>query len=600
MKKIKNHYDTLKLARDAPPEVIRAAYRSLSQKYHPDKNQGDIDAEKIMQSINIAYQTLSDPELREQYDKWIEGQERQTSEDKWEDKSNTLKEKQEPSNKSNENQKKENKKNYPWRRFFARTVDFMLSGILLFLLFIFFAEFYFLLENPVSAGIIIYLLWMPVEAGFLSITGTTPAKWIFGISVLSGDGSKLSYLRALERTFLVFLKGEGLSIPFVVIFTRISAYLTLEKTSTTSWDNSIGSIVIHKKWGITRAISSAIVVILTLLLNSIIITLLRQEAASAEISNKYQTHYNKEQQRLEANVELLSNIQPITTNKQQPFDKNLPQKFLTEQQALEAANKRETSNKNSLFDSEINYSIPVINQNYNNKLSTDNDQTAPLLIPLNTEKSNFKVSVKMTRANIRISPSSDGNIIGTVKQGDQLSVFDTIGDYYLINTSIGKGFIHKSTVQDIYLSNNTVNARINSQAEKTTMDSLPFDDQTAIEMACITQKSRGAAAYRSCLNSQLNQLEGTQPVNLGHLSSDDQIAIEMACITQKSRGVAAYRSCLNGQLNQLKGTQPINLGHLSADDQIAIEMACITQKSRGAAAYRSCLKNQLNQLKGSF
>ena len=38
MKKIHTHYDNLKVARNAPIEVIRAAYKSLSHKHHPDRN----------------------------------------------------------------------------------------------------------------------------------------------------------------------------------------------------------------------------------------------------------------------------------------------------------------------------------------------------------------------------------------------------------------------------------------------------------------------------------------------------------------------------------------------------------------------------------
>jgi len=41
MTRVRTHYDNLKVARDAPHEVIRAAYKTLSQKYHPDRSQGD-------------------------------------------------------------------------------------------------------------------------------------------------------------------------------------------------------------------------------------------------------------------------------------------------------------------------------------------------------------------------------------------------------------------------------------------------------------------------------------------------------------------------------------------------------------------------------
>ena len=71
MPKVRTHYDNLKVARDAPPEVIRAAYKSLSQKYHPDRNSGDPNASRTMAIINAAYRVLSDPDLRKRHDEWI-------------------------------------------------------------------------------------------------------------------------------------------------------------------------------------------------------------------------------------------------------------------------------------------------------------------------------------------------------------------------------------------------------------------------------------------------------------------------------------------------------------------------------------------------
>jgi DnaJ-class molecular chaperone len=68
---VHTHYDNLKVARNAPPEVIRAAYKSLSQKYHPDMNPGNPDASRIMAIINEAYNVLSDPNKRKAHDEWI-------------------------------------------------------------------------------------------------------------------------------------------------------------------------------------------------------------------------------------------------------------------------------------------------------------------------------------------------------------------------------------------------------------------------------------------------------------------------------------------------------------------------------------------------
>ena len=75
MKKIRTHYDNLKVARNAPLEVIRAAYRSLSQLYHPDKNPNDSESVRIMAIINHSYEVLSDDNKRKLHDEWINSQE---------------------------------------------------------------------------------------------------------------------------------------------------------------------------------------------------------------------------------------------------------------------------------------------------------------------------------------------------------------------------------------------------------------------------------------------------------------------------------------------------------------------------------------------
>jgi hypothetical protein len=75
MTQFRTHYDNLKVARSAPPEVIRAAYRALSQSFHPDRNPGDADAARVMAIINGSYEVLSDPDKRRAHDRWIAEQE---------------------------------------------------------------------------------------------------------------------------------------------------------------------------------------------------------------------------------------------------------------------------------------------------------------------------------------------------------------------------------------------------------------------------------------------------------------------------------------------------------------------------------------------
>lgn len=71
---VHSHYETLSVARNAPPEVIRAAYKALSQKWHPDKN-ASAEAGEAMRALNVAYDELSDPARRFNYDQHLEAAE---------------------------------------------------------------------------------------------------------------------------------------------------------------------------------------------------------------------------------------------------------------------------------------------------------------------------------------------------------------------------------------------------------------------------------------------------------------------------------------------------------------------------------------------
>jgi hypothetical protein len=73
--KIVTHYDNLKVARNAPTEVIRAAYRVLAQQFHPDRFPDRALAERRMKIINEAYAVLADPDRRREHDAWIAEQE---------------------------------------------------------------------------------------------------------------------------------------------------------------------------------------------------------------------------------------------------------------------------------------------------------------------------------------------------------------------------------------------------------------------------------------------------------------------------------------------------------------------------------------------
>ena len=66
----RDYYEVLGVARDADNGTIKRAYRALAVKFHPDKNQGDAEAEARFKEASEAYQVLSDREKRQSYDQF--------------------------------------------------------------------------------------------------------------------------------------------------------------------------------------------------------------------------------------------------------------------------------------------------------------------------------------------------------------------------------------------------------------------------------------------------------------------------------------------------------------------------------------------------
>lgn len=68
MAQAQDHYEVLQVHPSAHADVIHAAYRRLALLYHPDRNPS-AEAARIMARINVAYEVLSDPQRRAEYDR---------------------------------------------------------------------------------------------------------------------------------------------------------------------------------------------------------------------------------------------------------------------------------------------------------------------------------------------------------------------------------------------------------------------------------------------------------------------------------------------------------------------------------------------------
>ncbi len=66
----RDYYEVLGVGRDANEDTLKKAYRKLAMKYHPDRNQGDAEAEIRFKEVSEAYEILKDGEKRAAYDRY--------------------------------------------------------------------------------------------------------------------------------------------------------------------------------------------------------------------------------------------------------------------------------------------------------------------------------------------------------------------------------------------------------------------------------------------------------------------------------------------------------------------------------------------------
>jgi hypothetical protein len=276
------HYDNLKVVRSAPPEVIKAAYRALSQRYHPDRNPGP-DAERVMRILNDAYAVLGDPERRAAYDRELAADERAPSSRAWA--SADARPAARPAGDGGEGAAVFSAASSARRLFaaaaasaqklqtpvapalgisvcrcFARLFDLgweagALGAAVALLLGAHCRAFSVWLSEPGNPALFAMLclpVAMVVDASVYYVAGNTPGKALLGLKITTLDGGRLSWPAYVRRNLAVWARGLGCGIPLVSLIAMWRRAREASVGADVSYDMKTGHQVSAAPIGVVR------------------------------------------------------------------------------------------------------------------------------------------------------------------------------------------------------------------------------------------------------------------------------------------------------------------------------------------------------------
>lgn len=152
---------------------------------------------------------------------------------------------------------------YPWRRLWARAVDYEIY------VFLFYVVYYLIAGNKPNYSILFRIgtllvatvLMFIVEPVLLSACGTTPGKWMLGISITREEGGKLSYRDAFWRTVKMFQYGLGYHLPLYSLYCYWCSGRDLQNGQMLSWDKQYNCRYQVRRGKVLRWIVYAIVAV---------------------------------------------------------------------------------------------------------------------------------------------------------------------------------------------------------------------------------------------------------------------------------------------------------------------------------------------------
>lgn len=160
----------------------------------------------------------------------------------------------------------------PWVRYFARLIDIYFGSFTVAIIWNIvspstYDKILVNIGNKYFIGIILYIIWLFFESFLLSTLGTTPGKWTFSSKLVSIDGGKLSFSKALLRSFSMWVNGLGLMLPVVSLITLTNSFNRLKNenyTGHTKWDIKTNSAVITTKLNPIKIVLLIIICIVSL------------------------------------------------------------------------------------------------------------------------------------------------------------------------------------------------------------------------------------------------------------------------------------------------------------------------------------------------
>ncbi len=156
----------------------------------------------------------------------------------------------------------------PWIRFFAKMFDLLIfTSICFFIIGIIEAIFAIviipesIINNNLTAGLLAIPLALLLDSICMAIFGNTPGKKLLKLQIKNQSGNSLNFSQALNRNFSLYVRGFGLGIPIISLFTLYHAYQILNKTGNCVWDTDQNLTVIYRKIGILRGFIFAVIFI---------------------------------------------------------------------------------------------------------------------------------------------------------------------------------------------------------------------------------------------------------------------------------------------------------------------------------------------------